>query len=242
MRWSISKLHVYEGCAYRYKLKYIDKVPEPERPLPPGKTEHANDRGSRVHEQNELFVRDETDKPAPESADFQALIEDLRERFRCGLVMLEHDWCFNEDWEPCSPEERAAIAIVDVAVWIVKDRWLLIIDYKTGRKYETKHMDQMQLYALAAFKKWPFLERVTTELWYLDIDEISTSHFTRNHIPAIQRAFHNRVGKMERNTEFKPAANIYSCRYCPYKDGICPHAVDEKTPVKGNEWASEWKI
>lgn len=44
--WSYSRLSTFEQCKLRAKLAYIDRIPEPERPLPPGKTEHANDRGT----------------------------------------------------------------------------------------------------------------------------------------------------------------------------------------------------
>ena len=55
--WSYSRLGVFEQCKFRAKLQYVDKIPEPARPLPEGKTEHANDRGTRVHEEAEIFVR-----------------------------------------------------------------------------------------------------------------------------------------------------------------------------------------
>lgn len=244
MRWSFSKLGVYENCAYRYKLKYIDKVPEPEQPLPKGKSEHANDRGSRVHEGNEIYVKGESDFLPSESESFTALIDDLRERYQQGIVLLEHDWCFNGDWEPCSEEEREAITIVDFAVWLIPDKWLLIGDYKTGNQYPAKHADQMQLYALAGFKRYPYLERITTELWYLDKDDIATMHHKPTGVGAIQRAYRNRVGKMERDTEFKPASHVHACKWCPYnpsRGGECPFAYDEKQ-AKPNGWESEWKL
>jgi hypothetical protein len=36
--WSFSRLTDFEKCKFLAKLKNIDKVPEPERPLPAGKT------------------------------------------------------------------------------------------------------------------------------------------------------------------------------------------------------------
>ena len=55
--WSFSRLSIFEQCKLRTKLAYIDRIPEPPRPLPPGKTEHANDRGTRIHDAAERFVR-----------------------------------------------------------------------------------------------------------------------------------------------------------------------------------------
>ena len=49
--WSFSKLGDFEKCRKYFWLKHEQKAPEPERPLKPGQTEHANDRGSRVHDE-----------------------------------------------------------------------------------------------------------------------------------------------------------------------------------------------
>jgi hypothetical protein len=54
--WSYSKLTDFEKCKKYFWLKHEEKVPEPERPLPPGKTEHANDRGTRVHTSCEEYI------------------------------------------------------------------------------------------------------------------------------------------------------------------------------------------
>ena len=54
--WSHSKLMDFEKCKKYFWLKHDQRIPEPERPLPPGKTEHANDRGTRVHQSCEDFV------------------------------------------------------------------------------------------------------------------------------------------------------------------------------------------
>lgn len=248
MPWSISMLHTYEGCAYQYRLKYVDKVPEPERPLPKGKTEHANDRGSRIHTANEAYVRGELLDLPPESEDFTEDIDKLREMYSMGRVLLEHDWCFNGVWEPCERKGRDSIFIVDFAAWIIPGEWLLIGDYKTGRPYPVKHMDQMQGYALAAFRKFPDLKQVTTELWYLDQNDISTTTFKPRAANAIQNAFEKRVARMRADTEFKPASHMYACRYCPYK-ADCPYAETgsknsnkPQSVIASDSWVNQWKL
>lgn len=245
--WSMSMLTTHEGCAWRYKLKYVDRVPEPERPLPKGKTEHANDRGSRIHEGNELFVKGDIPLMPIESAkDFEEDIEALRDLYGSGNVMLEHDWCFDKDWLPCNRKDRDSIFIVDVAVWI-DPTWLLIIDYKTGRPYPVKHMDQMQGYALAGFRRYPKVEKITTELWYLDQNDISSTSFTPRAANAIQNVLTKRVAKMRADTVFKPASHKFACMYCPYKE-MCEFAELGAKKKQGKpqsvvkDWTSEWKI
>lgn len=245
--WSVSMLHVYEGCAHHYKLKYIDRIPEPERPLPKGKTEHANDRGSRIHTANEEYVRGDLDVLPKESLDFEEDINDLRDLYNEGRVMLEHDWCYNADWLPCSREERDSIFIVDFAVWIIPGEWLLIGDYKTGRPYPVKHMDQMQAYALAGFRRYPEVKQITTELWYLDQDDISSTTFKPRAADAMQNAFSKRVARMRADTQFTPASHQFACRYCPYKE-MCEFAESgvkkqgKPQSVASKSWDSEWKI
>jgi hypothetical protein len=244
--WSISMLHVYETCPLYFKNKYILRIPEPERPLPKGKTEHANDRGGRIHTACEDYVKGERIEFPEEAEDFEEDIEDLRNLYDQGLVMLEHDWCFDSEWIPCARKERDSIFIVDVAAWIVPNEWLLIIDYKTGSPYPVKHMDQMQGYALGAYKKFPDLKQVTTELWYLDKNDISTSTFKPQAARAIQNTLEKRVARMRADTEFKPASHQYACRFCPYKNDceFFESGVKKKArpPSSINAWNTGWKI
>ena len=81
---------------------------------------------------------------------------------------------------------------------------------------EIKHMEQCQLYQLAAFLRYPELEEVTIELWYLDQDDLTTRTFTRKQGLRYLKFFHDRGEKMTTETEFAPNPNMYSCRWCPY--------------------------
>ena len=86
--WSYSRLNVFEQCKLRAKLAYIDRIPELERPLPPGKTEHANDRGTRIHKAAELFVQGGIEL-IPELRVFREEFLRLRELYKQGKVSLE---------------------------------------------------------------------------------------------------------------------------------------------------------
>ena len=96
--WSFSKLGDFEKCKKYFWLKHEQKVPEPKRPLPPGKSEHANDRGSRIHDAAEHFV-DGTGPFIPEMRKFEQEFNQLKHLFTLGKVSLEGEWGFDEDWE-----------------------------------------------------------------------------------------------------------------------------------------------
>lgn len=227
--WSPTRLIEFEQCAYRAKLKIIDKVPEPERPLPEGKTEHANDRGTRIHDECEQYVRGDKDDTPKEAHKFEAELKSLRKRYTEGKVELEGEWGFDKNWEPCDYKTAWLRLKCDAIVHLTSTH-LLVVDYKTGRKFgnEIKHGEQLQMYALAAAIKFPNVETIDVELWYFDQkDGENYTHETKSAAKwkYHQKFFSNRGLKMTNETKFLPNPNALSCRWCPYKDGICEYAV-----------------
>ena len=238
--WSFSRLQNFEECPLRIKFSVLDKIPEPPRPKPPNGKEHANDRGSRIHDHAELFVRDEVQKPCYEMRHFQPEFDNLKKRFHVEQVELENMWCFDSDWNPVPSNDFANTWVrikLDAMVFPTETHGV-VIDYKTGKKFgnEPKHAHQAQLYQLGAFLRYPDLQEVTTEFWYLDQDQITKMHFTRKQGLRYWRPFNTRGLKMTSETEFKPKPNGYSCRFCPYgpketsnkwvnKSGDCQHGV-----------------
>jgi RecB family exonuclease len=254
--WSHSRVVEFEKCKYRTFLMQVDKVPEPERPLPPGKTEHANDRGSRIHDECEQFVRGTRAIPSEANKFFRPEFEAMRRLYDAGKVSLEGEWGMNRAWEPTPwrgewkliEDEVKGLKKVQVlpdygkpgimlsckgSVYEWVPPWLrlkldalvhvskyqaIAIDYKTGKKFgnELKHAEQLQLYQLVTLLRYPELEEVTTELWYLDADELTSSTFTRSQGLRFMRSWDTRGNKLTTCTEFPPNPNIHSCRYCGY--------------------------
>lgn len=216
--WSYSRLATFEQCPFRAKLAYVDKIPEPERPLPPGKTEHANDRGSRIHEAAERFVRGETEL-IPELATFAPELTELRENYKRGCVSLEGEWGFDREWTPVAwmaPEVWARIKLD--AMVTLNDEVAVVIDYKTGKKSgnEVKHSDQGRLYAVGTILKCPTVQMITTEFWYTDQDDITSTTYTRNEVLQMQERFTSRALRMTSATEFPARPNKFNCKWCPY--------------------------
>lgn len=228
--WSHSKLTDFEKCKFLAWLKHDQRIPEPERPLPPGKTEHANDRGSRVHESCELYVRSEIDELAPEAElYFGPQLDFLRVLHNEGKVFLEGEWGMNQAWEPCDWKSAWLRLKLDALV-LWDPTYATVIDYKTGRKFgnEAKHAEQMQLYALATFMRHPELEVAEVELWYLDQDEVTRMRFLRNQALRFRQSYHKRGLAITTCTEFPANPNKFSCKWCqygPWNGGQCQQGV-----------------
>jgi hypothetical protein len=253
--WSHSRVGDFEKCKHLAFLKYVKRIPEPERPLPPGRTEHANDRGTRVHNDAEAYVRGTLAHYPHEAKAFGHEMESLRKLYQAGMVSLEGEWGFNEEWEPVAwrgewveidPDPAAKklkalpeygrddeIVKVGTATYMWVPTWLRLkldalvflnefeavaIDYKTGKKFgnEIKHGEQLMLYQLATFLKYPQLEVVHTELWYLDHDLLTSVTYERERGLKFKYKWNMRGQAMTSCTKFPPNPNKYACQYCPY--------------------------
>lgn len=215
--WSHSRLVDFEKCKHLAFLKYEKRIPEPERPLPPGKTEHANDRGTRVHDALENYVRGKSDVFPLEAKSFSHEIESMRKLFAIGTVSLEGEWGFDRAWDVIE-WKRAWLRMKLDALVFLSPQEAVAIDYKTGKVFgnEIKHGEQVMLYQLAAFLRFPELEIVHTELWYLDQDELTHKRFTRDQGLRFRQGWNMRGVALTTCTEWPANANKWSCQYCPY--------------------------
>jgi PD-(D/E)XK nuclease superfamily len=224
---SFSRLQDFEKCRYLAKLKYVDRIPEPERPLPPGKTEHANDRGTRVHEAAELFVRGGVEL-VQELREFRDDFEELRTMYAQGAVTLEGEWAVNRDWTPVAWGSHDAWCRMKLDAFVqTSPTSARVIDFKTGKRYgnEVKHTEQGQVYQLATFLRFPELEEITVEFWYVDLNEKDIKNYSRTQGMAYFDKYDNRFSAVTTCEDFKPNPNAFSCKWCPYKGNACEYGV-----------------
>ena len=216
--WSYSRLSVFEQCKFRAKLAFVDRIPEPERPLPKGKSEHANDRGTRIHTAAELYIQKEVEL-IPELAHFKAEFAALKQGYKQGIVAVEGEWAVTRDWEPTAWNSSDVWARIKLDAFIrTSPTHAVIVDYKTGKKFgnEIKHAEQCQLYQLAAFLRYPELDQINVELWYTDLDEMTQMSFTRAQGMRFFRNFDTRGAAMTMEDDFPAKPNAFSCQWCPY--------------------------
>lgn len=216
---SFSRLDVFETCKKHAELKFVHKIPEPDRgPHPKG--EWPNDRGSRIHDECEAYVKGEREKISVEAKDFKAELEKLHSLYQQDQVFTEEMWCFDEAWVPCDQYDYDSIAFrvkTDITVFL-SETSAVIIDYKTGRRYgnEYKHAQQMKLYAVGAILRYPDLREITTELWYLDQKELADMTFTAMQAKKMLKDWNARNQEMMNCDEFPANPSKTNCRWCPY--------------------------
>ena len=235
--WSFSSLSTFESCPRHIKLQKIDRIPE--LPKPTSNGEPANERGSRVHDGIEQYIRG--NQPLPKEAQaFASEIDEIKRYFQQGQAEMEGMWTFDNAWRSIHPQDIRNIWLrvkLDAMVFL-DDVTGLVIDFKTGKRWnnEVKHGQQCQLYQLAAFLRFPQLQLIHTELYYLDVDELSRMTFTRSQGLRFLKAFNERGMAMTTETEFPAKPSVHTCKFCPYNrvensnrwvqmNGACPDGV-----------------
>ena len=216
--WSHSTLKTFESCAYR---SYIAKVKRIQEDFGP-----AAKRGSAIHKLAEDYVRGQLPEFPSDLKKFKSKYEELRKLFTATKVEVEGDWGFTIDWEPCAwmaPDVWARIKLD--AIVHETDTSARVIDYKTGKMFgnEISHSQQALTYAIGSFFRYPKLEHVQTELWYLDHGETTLQAYTRDQAMVFMPKLHERAIEMTTATTFPPNPSTYNCRWCSYKQGENPH-------------------
>ncbi len=240
---SFSRLKTFEECPYRAKLAYIDKIEEPERPAPPKGGEHANVRGERVHKAGEDYIHGKVEELSPDLSSFEEEFSTTHSLFEQGKVESENLWTFDYGWQSIAPDDWKNIwlrVIIDIFVHVSKHQ-ALVADIKTGKRYrnEFKHDEQCRLYGVSAFMRYPELQKVTTELWYVDLkphERMTRTTFSRKQGERFFSNFNKRLVHMTSTTDFPPKPYKTNCMFCPYapeeysnkwvnKNGACPYGV-----------------
>ncbi len=230
--WSFSRLQVFEQCKRRAKLQYVDRIPDPQ-------PRTAADRGTAIHQTGEDYVRGLT--PSTEGfKHFLTELKKLRDLFADESVSLEEEWGYDRDWIPMPYNEAWLRVKLDALVWLSPTE-AVVIDYKTGRKFgnEIKHGEQTMMYAAATAARYPEVEIIHTELWYLDQNELTRTRYSRSKALEALARYDRRGRAITEATVFPPNANMHSCKYCPYRPEPagtghcwCDRCKDIK-PIKG---------
>lgn len=201
--WSYSRLTDFEECAYRFKLKYIDKNPEEENP--------AATRGTAIHSDYEAYMK-EPGRECPSSF-FQPQLDHIKTNYSWSS---ETNWAFDANWFPSDWYNKNTWLRIKPDLIYVDSPTLHIIDYKTGKERRIKHTTQGQLYAIGGALLYPNTEIIRVEFWYHDHQVIFDFSISRKQIELLKTQWTQRAEKLE-TSNFRPAPSKWNCKYCGVK-------------------------
>lgn len=205
--WSYSRWNCYEDCPRKAKYKFVDKRPEP------GST--AMDRGSEIHKIAENFVLAPGAR-APKVPSELAYYGAEFKLARKGKPVAEQEWAFTADWGSTGWFSKDAWCRVktDLCFWR-KDK-LVIVDHKTGKRRD-EHVTQLSLYALGGFIKFPVIDSISAEVWYLDQGKpITNAEFERGQLDDLKADWEKKTKAMLSDTIFAPRPSR-ACSWCHFR-------------------------
>lgn len=216
LAWSYSRYSDYKQCPAKFMYKHLMRMPDPGNA--------AMQRGTVIHKLAEDFVRGKCDL-APELKSVKVEINHLKDNF----AVVEQNWGFRNDWswngKPNWFDADVWFRAKADAIVLYDDDTAMLVDWKTGKKYFSNE-EQVELFSLAAFQRYPNLTAVDTRLWYTDADPDDNEiqrEYTRADVERIQRDWDKRVIPMFRDRRFAPTPND-KCGWCPFskaKGGPC---------------------
>jgi hypothetical protein len=211
--WGFSKLDCFRACPAKFKFQFIEKRPQPSSP--------ALDRGSKIHDDAEAYLRGWISALPEPLSDWQEEFDNLRE-MKCKP---EAAWGFDKDWK-LLPD------------WLHPDTWLraksdahyaqgdtlIIIDFKTG-KYRVPSTEQIELYAICGSSVYPEVQQVTAEFWFVDADDTYSKQYTAQHLKELRAKYEGYVAPIYAEEKWEPAPSR-ECKWCAYsvsKNGPCQY-------------------
>jgi RecB family exonuclease len=205
--WSYSRFSTYSNCPKKAKYLYIDKLKDVGSP--------ALDHGSAVHKGLEDFLRyPGFDVPKGTHPKFVPMLENLLAQD----AKPEESWAFTEEWKPCGPwDKNVWVRGKFDSYYITDDSTLIMIDFKTGQ-VRPMNQEQLELYALMGFMKFPLVDKIITELWYVEEGTHLVMTYLRPELPGLLKRWNARCKPMMTDTTFRERPSAL-CGYCNFAKG-----------------------
>jgi len=245
--YSHSRISTFEQCPHKFKLRYIDKIPESKQTI-------ESCLGKAVHEALEwLYTEVKASKLPTLDGIIQIYAQKWQDNYSPGLIIVKKDLTvkdyFNKGVEfiinyftthhPFKDntlelekrifislddnQEFSIIGFIDRLVYNLEEKRYEIHDYKTAnslpRKEKVDADRQLALYALAIKELFGHDKEVLLVWHYLAHNTKITSTRTNEQLQKLKQDTLNLIKEIEATTYFPHNKGIL-CDWCGYK-GIC---------------------
>lgn len=205
--WSYSAWSDYDLCPFKFHGRRILKLPEPPSPAP--------EDGDKFHKQIASHIMRD-DAPAPDRKIHARIAPVVAQLRTIEEKTVEQQWAFSKTWQPTGWFSRAPKAawlrvVLDVGI-AYPDNTAHVGDWKTGKRYESND-EQMELFALAVFANWRWINEVETRLWYVDNGHEEVAEFKRSEEASLRAKWEERAQRMLSDRTWTPKPND-KCHFC----------------------------
>lgn len=216
---SYTAIKQYNSCPKRY---YHQRITKEVKDQPGAATVY----GERVHKQLEDYLKAPANALPTESAALKPLCDMFTEQVQgSGQLLVEQEYTLNSNLEPTSWFAPDAWLRFKLDVLVVRDNNTAIVaDWKTGKR--RPDFDQLEMFALAVFKFWPEVNKVSSLFIWTKENAIDKEIYRREHEDAMWTKLMTNIHRIERSLETDnwPAKPSGLCKFCPCK-GFCEFAA-----------------
>lgn len=216
---SYTAIKQYNSCPKRY---YHQRITKEVKDQPGAATVY----GERVHKQLEDYLKAPANVLPAESAALKPLCDMFTEQVQgSGQLLVEQEYTLNSNLEPTSWFAPDAWLRFKLDVLVVRDNNTAIVaDWKTGKR--RPDFDQLEMFALAVFKFWPEVTKVSSLFIWTKENAIDKEIYRREHEDAMWTKLMTNIHRIERSLETDnwPAKPSGLCKFCPCK-GFCEFAA-----------------
>lgn len=219
MRFSYSKLKMYEQCPKKYECKYVHGMKEDQSVWAT--------RGINKHGQVEKNLGKEV---VPEwmepHMEYIGEYADAEKELR---IYLNKEWKLNSTFSS-APSPYWIMSVVDCLKQDGEEA--TVIDWKTGKRYDD-HQDQLELYSTVVMFARPEIVKVNAAAYYLDESPGGWGYemeLDRDDAEEIKAEYDERINTALVEQEYAPRPGYY-CRWCSYakdKGGPCQFKTSGK--------------
>lgn len=233
--WSYSRLNKFRQCQLKsfwmdYAPKAV-KVTEPPNPI--------FEKGQRMHTAMEKALKQGIPLPADlkvpgknggeeivDLTHLQNWVDTIR---KLPHVYSEQQLAFTEDLKETSwfAKDVWVRVIWDVAALISDKTHGLIGDFKSGKPRADS--DQLELFAASMFRKFPELEVVDSQFYFLEHRKHTNHRVHRSAEPHIWQKFGEeaeRINIAQETGNWEPCPG-HHCKWCPVPKSKCGHSQVE---------------
>lgn len=216
---SYTAIKQYNSCPKRY---YHQRITKDVKDQPGAATVY----GERVHKQLEDYLKAPANALPVESAALKPLCDMFTEQAQgSGQILVEQEYTLNSNLEPTSWFAPDAWLRFKLDVLVVRDNNTAIVaDWKTGKR--RPDFDQLEMFALAVFKFWPEVTKVSSLFIWTKENAIDKEIYRREHEDAMWTKLMTNIHRIEKSLETDnwPAKPSGLCKFCPCK-GFCEFAA-----------------
>lgn len=208
--WSYSRYSMWSQCPRRYKYKFIDKLPE--------EKSDAMLAGIDVHERLANVLMGQPAKPLnvvhKKTRDMVDALRKLKEEG--AMLTVEQQWAFRKDWSPAQwfGKDAWVRSILDVAVNYM-DGTMEVIDWKYGKIGSGSYTDQMEIFAISAFSRFPGIRAIYTRIHSAKTGDEKFGEFGDYETALLKEKWHANAIDVLSDEEFVPRPSD-KCRWCPW--------------------------